>query len=388
MARRAFVIRAGVLLAPFLWRAGAAVAYDDRECKFDRAYPGMIVRQRDPDNLEFPLPALDGFVTANERFFVRSHFATPTIDARDWRLTVDGLVSRPLSLSYAELLQMPSRSLYATLECAGNSRVYLVPKVRGVSWGLGAVSNAEWTGVPLSLVLERAGVAASAVDVVFEGADAGEVKEEPVPSGKIHFARGLPLAMAMSPDVLLAYKMNGEDLPRSHGFPLRLIVPGWYGMASVKWLNRISLIDRPFAGYFQSVDYAYWERLNGVPVRVPIGPMQVKSEIARPATNEVVAVGSRYKVVGVAWTGGADVSAVSVSTDGGASWSPARLKGEPVRHVWSLWEYDWQVPAKPGLHVLMSRAVDSSGRQQPDRHDFDRGNYMINFTLPVPVLVQ
>src|SRR5262249_33154198 len=153
----------------------------------------------------------------------------------------------------------PSRSQVALLECSGNGRVFLVPRVDGVPWELGAVSNAEWTGVPLAAVLERAGLKSDALEVVCEGADAGQIGgnlEEAKSPGTIHYARGLSLEKARKPEVLLAYKMNGADLPAAHGFPVRLLVPGWYGMASVKWLNRIIVTDRPFQGYFQTMAYS------------------------------------------------------------------------------------------------------------------------------------
>jgi len=180
---------------------------------------------------------------------------------------------------------MPSRTIVAMLECAGNSRVFLVPKENGLQWDLGGVGNAEWTGVPLRVVLERAGVRPDAVEVVLEGADAGESKEEPKTPGIIHFARSLPLAKALEKEVLLADRMNGAQLPQSHGFPVRAIVPGWYSMASVKWLTRILVTDRPFNGYFQSSEYSYWERNNELPTMSPVTEISVKAEIARPAIH-------------------------------------------------------------------------------------------------------
>jgi len=215
----------------------------------------MIVREKQPVNLEMPFGTLDGFITPNDRFYVRCHFPIPQIDAKTWRLKVEGEVEKPLELSYAELLRMKSRTVCATLECAGNSRVFLMPRAKGAPWELGAVGNAEWTGVPLSAVLERAEMKASATDVIFEGSDQGEIEEPPRPAGEIHYARGVPRDKALK-DALLAFKMNGGELSPAHGFPVRVIVPGWYGMASVKWLARIVASGQPFTGYFQSIDYA------------------------------------------------------------------------------------------------------------------------------------
>jgi DMSO/TMAO reductase YedYZ molybdopterin-dependent catalytic subunit len=184
-------------------------------------------------------------------------------------------------LSYDELRSMPSETRLATLECAGNSRVFLVPQVRGAQWGLGAVNNAEWTGAPLRALLDRAQLSEDACEIVLEGADRGTPAEEPIPSEPISYACGVPGVRAMQPEVLIAYQMNGRDLPRDHGFPVRAIVPGRYGMASVKWLTGIHAGREPFRGYWQTSDYAYWASADGKRVRLALGETQ-KSEIVRP----------------------------------------------------------------------------------------------------------
>jgi DMSO/TMAO reductase YedYZ molybdopterin-dependent catalytic subunit len=345
---------------------------------------GLIVRERNPDNLEMPFDTLDGFLTPTERFYVRNHFTAPALDAWGWKLRVVGAVQRPLELSYDELLAFPSRTAALTLECAGNGRSFLEPKAKGVQWGLGAVGTAEWTGVPLSAVLERAGVNPGAVDVVLEGADRGEPKNEPKPAGTLAFARGLPLAKALRPEVLLAYKMNGAPLPPAHGRPVRAVVGGWYGMASVKWLVRVTVTDRPFLGYDQTVDYAVWDRRDGPPSLLPLTEIEVKASIARPSAGEVVAAGKDYTVRGAAWAGPGDVTKVEVSTDGGATWEAAQLTGAAVPLAWRLWKYSWKAP-RPGKHVLVARATDSRGRTQPMRRDPDRRAYVINHVIPTPV---
>lgn len=348
---------------------------------------GLIIRQKEPENLESPFEALSQ-VTPNERFYVRSHFATPALDANTWRLKVEGAVERPLELSYDDLQKLPVRTKMATLECAGNSRVYLSPPPPGVQWELGAVSNAEWGGVPLGAILERAGVKSDAVEVVLEGADTGEIRTDPHPAGPVHFSRSLPLAKARQADTLLAFRMNGTTLPVSHGFPVRAVVPGWYGVASIKWLTRIRVVNTPYHGHFQTVDYAYYERSGGEPVRVPLTEMVVKSLIARPGVHEVVPAGQKYRVYGAAWTGETEISKVEVSADRGQTWSAARLTGQPARHAWVLWEYDWTAPARAGQYVLMSRATDAKGQIQPAKHNFDTANYVIHHTLPVEVEVR
>lgn len=351
-------------------------------------FPGLIVREKEPENLEFPFSTLTSFITPNERFFVRNHFAAPEIDVRTWRLRVEGAVKRPLDLSYDAIRQMPARTVPATLECAGNNRVFLAPKQRGVGWELGAVSTAEWTGVPLSAVLAQAGIRDNAVEVILEGTDTGEVRDEPKSPGVIHFARSLPMAKAQKPEVLLAYRMNGKDLPRPHGFPLRAIVPGWFGVASIKWLRRLIVTDKPFDGYYQSLDYSIFERRNGIPSVVPLTEMQVKASISRPALFEVVPGGREFRVHGAAWTGESTVVRVEVSTNAGKSWADANLIGKQAPHCWRMWEFDWPVPAAPGKHVLMARATDSLGRTQPRERDQDRRNYMVSHVLPIEVEVR
>jgi DMSO/TMAO reductase YedYZ molybdopterin-dependent catalytic subunit len=257
-----------------------------------------------------------------------------------------------------------------------------------VQWNLGGISSAQWTGVPLAHVLGLAGLEAEAVDVMFEGADSGEVTEGPKPSGRFQYARSLPRQKALDTDVLLAYAMNGEKLTPAHGFPLRLIVPSWYAVASVKWLTRIVAGDHPFQGYFQSIDYGYWDRSEGQPQRKIITEMLVKAQIAHPQMHEKVPGRSHYTVRGAAWSGAAKIARVEVSTDGGASWELANLTSESSTNLWCLWEYDWLVPGQPGERVLLARASDEKGNSQPLTHNQDRETYMINFCLPIAVLIE
>ena len=347
----------------------------------------MIIREKEPANLEMPFGTLDGFITPNEQFYIRSHFPVPEVDLAKWRLRVEGAVEETRSWSLDELKSLPATTIPATLECAGNSRVFLVPKVKGTQWELGAVGNAEWTGVLLGDVLRTTGVKNDALEVILEGADAGPLSEAPKPAGKIHYARSVPLGKARA-NVLLAYEMNGEALPPSHGFPLRAIVPGWYGMAAVKWLQRIIVTERPYNGYYQTVDYAFWER-DAAGVRlVPITEMQVKAAIARPGINELIAAGTNYEVAGAAWTSEAEIVKVELSTDGGKSWRMASLGAEKAANCWQLWDYEWSVPPEPGRCVLMARATDSRGRTQPMERDLDRGSYEINHCLPIEVEIR
>ena len=207
------------------------------------------------------------------------------------------------------------------------------------------------------------------------------------PPGELKFARSIPLEKARR-DVLLAYKMNGEDLPPEHGFPVRAIVPGWYAMASVKWLQRIIVSDRPFTGYYQTIDYAYWQRREDGAELTPLSEMQVKAEIAGPAEGETVPANTSVRVHGAAWTCDAKITKVELSTDGGETWNDAKLLGESNSNAWRLWEFNWQTPSQPGKQTLVARATDSLGRTQPVLHDPDRGTYMINHVLPIEVEVR
>ncbi|MDQ2658905.1 MAG: sulfite oxidase [Verrucomicrobiota bacterium] len=348
---------------------------------------GLITRSAAPLNQEMPFSSLREFLTPNEQFYVRGHFPIPEVDARNWRLKVEGAVASPFELTYDELRQLPATTITATMECAGNGRAFLEPKVKGVAWDLGAVGNATWTGVLLSDLLARAQVRSGAREVILEGGDKGAIAEPPRPAGEIHYARSLPMARATA-DVLLAFAMNGEPLPPAHGFPLRAIVPGWFGMASVKWLQRIIVSETAFQGYFQSIDYTYWERREGLPTLVPLAEMALKAQIARPAMGEILPAGVPYRVHGAAWAGTDEVAQVELSTDDGATWQTAALLGESVQNAWRFWEWSWTTPAAPRQYSIIARARDSAGRCQPAKRNADYGSYLIHHWLPISVEVR
>jgi DMSO/TMAO reductase YedYZ molybdopterin-dependent catalytic subunit len=335
-----------------------------------------------PENRETPLADVPSWVTPNRWFFVRSHYETPEIDIAQWRLKVGGDVQKELELSWEQLESLPRRSIFVTMECAGNGRSFLKPIVEGVQWTAGAVGHAEWTGVPLHIVLERAGLAADANEIVFYGADSGvehgHIQPEP-------FARSLPLDKALHLDTLLATHMNGEPLEPSHGYPLRLIVPGWYGVASVKWLMRIEAARSPFQGHFQTTKYTIKHRTGGGVRTDVVGPMPVKSEIVRPLENSVLGIGAN-RLFGMAWAGEHAVAAVEVSVDGGVSWQRAELQGPQAAYSWTAWEYLWETAA-PGDYTLLARGISEDGHVQPMDHDYDRGGYLINFSRPIPVRI-
>lgn len=307
------------------------------------------------------------FVTSNVDFFVRNHFATPKISDEAWRLEIGGLVSKPVKLSYSDLLLMPSVGHPSTLECAGNST------------GGAGVGTAVWSGLALGELLQQAGLKPGATTIVFHGADSGE--GEGVPPGT-HFARAIPLEKAMDPATLLAYEMNGEPLPAEHGFPLRAVVPGWYGMDSVKWLTRIEVLEQPFKGYFQDEKYV---SLGARGAR-PLTSIQVNSKFVRPSEGEEIR-GKNYRAEGVAWAGERKIARVELRVDGGA-WQAANLSASPAALIWTPWSYEWQIPSS-GRHTLEVRATDDDGRSQPEVRDPDRDDpyelntpHRINVTVP------
>jgi len=379
LTRRDFVRTA--LATPFL--AAGAYAQDPARPPF----PGLIVRAHEPRNLEFPVSELRDAIVPTEHFFVRSHFAVPQVDVKTWRLKVEGAVEKPLELTLEDLGKLASRSLTATIECAGNGRVHLAPPVQGLQWGQGAVGNAKWDGIPLAEILEKAGLKNSAVEVILEGADSGQVNSEPRSPGTIAFARSLPLDKAKTDEVLLALQMNGEALTPAHGYPLRTVVGGWYGMASVKWLTRIIVSDQPFRGFWQSLDYSYFERKDGLPTLRPVTAMQPKAILARPGLHEVIPGDKPCRLFGAAWAGEQAVGKVDVSVDGGKTWAAAKLLGEAKPVQWVLWEYVWEKPER-GNASLVARATDDAGRLQPATRDPDRRTYMINHLVPTPVIVR
>lgn len=341
---------------------------------------GLVVHRSEPLNCETSIAALiGGVVVPNARFYVRNHFPTPTLDLTTWRLDVTGLVDRPLHLSLRDLQNMRSQTLVATLECAGNGRSMLSPPVDGEQWRLGAVSTAEWTGVPLVEVLDRAGPMPDASSIVLRGADTGNV---PGLGEPIRFERGLSLDDARGCEALLAYAMNGEPLPLQHGYPLRVIVPGWYSVTSVKWLTEIDVTASAFEGFFQAQRYVYeWEQ-DGRTVLEPVRLQQVRSVITEPTDDDDVSVGD-VVIRGVAWSGAAPIDSVDVSI-GGGPWQVARLVGERHRHSWQWWELLTRLD-EPGRTTVRARATDLAGRTQPEQPRWNRLGYGANAIQAVTI---
>lgn len=294
--------------------------------------------------------------------YVVMHFDIPLVDAATWRLEVGGLVARPLTLTLEDLRQRPRLEAPVTLECAGNGRALATPRAATMPWFVEGVSTARWTGTPLRDLLVEAGLdTARAREVVFTGRDRGITK-----GIDHHYERALPLDQALLPEVLLAYEMEGRPLPPQHGFPLRLVVPGWYGMTSVKWLDRITVIDHAFEGYQQK--YVYRDTQTSEDLGHPVTRIRVRSLFRPPGvpdgdSRKRYAGPGAHEIVGKAWSGVAPVTAVEFSVDGGRTWRPTRLAPPPAPYAWQAWWTTWE--ATPGRHVLCSRATDAAGHVQP-----------------------
>jgi DMSO/TMAO reductase YedYZ molybdopterin-dependent catalytic subunit len=318
---------------------------------------------------------------------VRSHFRVPKVDRRRWRLVVDGAVDRPTTFRWEDLRALPRADVTAVLECAGNSRSYFRPWTEGVPWGHGAVGAARWAGVRLREILTAAGVRPAASDVVFAGADRGR---EPGVSGEIRYAMSISLAKALDPDTLVADEMNGEALTAAHGFPARALVPGWFGMASVKWLARITVLDRPFSGYFRRRAYAYLPLgATDGPAATPATWTRVKSLITSPGEGARLPVG-RCVVRGLAWSGESPIASVEVRVDpapaGSATWRAARLLPSTPGPTWRRWEAACDLP-RSGFFVIRARATDGTGSTQAEQAAWNYRGIGNNAIHAVPVEV-
>jgi len=360
-----------------------------------REQPQLIPTNAGNRTFASPPSALQKDVVPNDLFYVRNHWTEiPEIGRDTYRLVVDGQVERPLSLSYQDLLDLPQKRFQVTFECCGNSPVpeYWGKATRTSSVmeqikGHGIMGNAEWAGVSLADVLEKAGVKASAVEVMFEGADHGPDETVGDPP-EVTYERSLPIAKAIHPDTLLAYQMNGEPLPPIHGFPLRLLVTGWYGMNSVKWLVGIHVLDHEFKGFYQTERYMTMNEPGSATPYTYYTKLKVKSIITNPAPGEVIPA-SGYLLAGAAWSGEDQIAAVEISTDGGSTWSRVDKLHPRSGYSWNRWEHHWN-PSGPGRHVLMCRATNDLGDTQPMEfpNKWDGRGYGNNMIFPQEVEVR
>ncbi|MGC3973416.1 MAG: sulfite oxidase [Nitrospira sp.] len=337
----------------------------------------LTVRVTRPFDAETPVREFTSWLTPNDRFFVRSHFGPPSAEAvqpEAWRLSVKGLVKEPISFTLKDLQQFEPVSLTAVLQCSGNGRAHHRPKVPGVQWERGAVGNAQWTGVRLRDVLERAGVKPQGIQVQFQGADRPALPTVPL------FTRSIPIAKALHPDTLLAYEMNGRPLPLLHGAPLRVITPGWMAESCMKWLTEITVRADETPGYYMQQAYRTPETSiqpgSGLPgsVMVPVEQMPVKSLIASPGEGDTLRKGP-VTIQGVAWAGGVAVAQVEVSCDDGRTWEVARLVGDEQFYAWRQWQYVWN-PRQAGPAAILCRATDARGDQQPATSPWNPGGFL------------
>jgi sulfane dehydrogenase subunit SoxC len=342
-----------------------------------------------PDELQLaarnhgmPLESLRWDITPPGLHYLLTHYDIPGIDPTTFELVVDGFVDTPLSLDLDAIRSRPRISAVVTLECAGNGRAQLLPRPVSQPWLTEAVGTARWSGTSLFSLLREAGVADGAVDVVFTAADHGIER-----GFEQDYQRSLPLAEAMGEQVMLAYEMNGAPLPPQHGAPLRLIVPGWYGMAHVKWLRRITVVRENFDG-FQMRAY----RLRDTPDEpgIPLTRIEPRALLVPPGfpdfmTRRRVVRSGAVNVEGRAWSGWAPVTKVEVSIDGGDTWELAEVEAPQDRHGWARWAWTWR--SEPGSYVLSCRATDASGRTQPSGQRWSRGGFANNTIQRVPVTV-
>jgi DMSO/TMAO reductase YedYZ molybdopterin-dependent catalytic subunit len=333
-------------------------------------------------NHGMPLEALRYDVTPPGLHYVLTHYDIPAVDPATWRLEITGAVDRPLSLDLGELTTRPAVTQRVLLECAGNGRARFEPRPISQPWLLEAVGTADWTGTPLAPLLTEARISPAAVDVVFTGADHGTER-----GVEQDYARGLSVAEAMDPATMLAWGMNGAPLPPQHGAPLRLVVPGWYGMAQVKWLTRIEVLDRPFAGFQNAT--AYRLKVDADDVGEPVTRILPRALLTPPGwpdfmTRERFVRAGRVELTGRAWSGRAPVSGVEVSTDGGATWAQAEVEPSPHPFAWRSWRAEWN--AAPGRYELLARASDEAG-SQPVEQEWNRQGMANNLVQRVPVTV-
>ncbi len=352
---------------------------------------GMNVLVSEPINGEFPPHLLDDDITPPERHFVRNNGGVPpraaSHDPQGWKLVIDGEVHRPLELSLDDLKRMPAVRLSLVVECAGNGRAFFEPPVRGNPWSHGAVACGAWTGVRLRDVLQRAGLKPSARYTAHYGEDAPIGQAQP-------FSRGVPVDKAMDEHTLIAYQLGGRDIPALNGYPARLVVPGWIGSCSQKWLNRIWVRDREHDS----------EKMTGYSYRVPARPvapgsrppssemvvatsLPIKSMITRPMAGVVLKTGERQLVRGHAWAGETSVARVAVSTDFGVRWQDARLSPNANKYAWQTWETEVAF-AERGYYEIWARAFDDRGNAQPFRQPWNPKGYLGNVIHRVPVRVE
>ncbi len=334
-----------------------------------------------PFNAETPLGVLENETTPTDLFYVRNHFDVPSLDVDRFKLTINGAVAKPLELSLDQVIELPEKNATIVIECAGNGRSSMTPKIKGTSWNLGAISQAVFSGTSLHNILDMTSLSDDVREIRFSGADQGKIH-----SGETeHYIRSLPLEVANHPDTLIVWKMNDQDLTSQHGYPLRLIVPGWYGMASVKWLQEITAITQPFTGFFQSKEYVYIGE-HGIPDQTPVANMRVRSLITNPEFGTKIS-GETIHISGIAWSGEGKVEKVELSFDNGDIWQEAALQPALTGYEVARWAYEWQ-PEMTGQFTITARAKDTQGNTQPLKSIWNKGGYGNNAAHQIELTIE
>ncbi|PLR98839.1 sulfite oxidase [Bacillus sp. T33-2] len=342
--------------------------------------PYLTTKSMAPENQESPVHFIPVKTTPVQLFFRRNHFPYPFFSEDYFNLQVSGAVETPLNLNYCQLTHSPAKKVDCLLECAGNKRSFFKEKVYGEQWDDGAIGEGTWKGVPLSYLIKLCGLKAGAKEVVFKGRDAGIKKNR-----LTHFERSLPISKALDPDVIVAWEFNGNPLTFKHGFPFRLIVPGWYAMASVKWLSEIHVIKDSFTGPFQDEDYMYYPDPASNKGSFPVTANHVNSIIQQPLHMQILNEGAHI-IKGIAWTGKGVITKVEISFDKGRSWTHMPFSEKPRHNRTVAWHFPVYLAAGNEYHISI-RAADSAGRVQPEQPFWNRKGYGYNAVAEIEVMV-
>ena len=346
--------------------------------------PYLVTRSLSPENQESPIHFIDRHITPEEYFYIRNHFEYPKWSDELYQLSIIGEVQQSLTFSYKDILMNSNKSIHVVLECAGNKRRYFEPKVYGEAWEDGAISHGVVSGISLRDILKLTGIKDDAKEVIFEGADYGKRTDL---KGEYHYARSLPLEKALYDDVIIATKLNNKPLSYKHGYPMRLIVPGYYAMASVKWLRRIIVTKERFKGPFQEIDYNYYPYKESDLEKIPVTTINVNSIIQQPLDYSKLSTGY-HLIYGLAWTGEGNIIHVEISFDGGKTWEKANLIQDQLQpYSWVKWYYRWKVDKK-GEYRILSKASDSHSRVQPEQPMWNRKGYGYNSFYTIHVKVE
>lgn len=354
-----------------------------RNCDSQKLRPYLIPKTLVPENQETPIHLVSGDIISDKLFYRRNHFPYPSFTSSFYFLPIEGQVHTSKVFSLQEIYSMPAKTIKVVLECSGDKRELFKPKVYGEQWGKGAISQGIWKGVSLKTLLQYTGLLDNAKEIVFEGYDNGRRPD----SNKLYnFSRSLPIEKALDSDTIIAYEYNNHPISFKHGFPLRLIVPGWYAMASVKWIKKIIVIDKEFKGPFQDIDYVYYPNQENDNGKVPVTTINVNSTIQYPLNMQLLHSGV-YEIKGIAWTGEGQITMVEISIDGGQTWNKCKLTFSSEKHSWIRWNYTWNA-LKKGEFTIKSKATDSKGNVQPLEPIWNRKGYGYNAIDHIKVKIE